>query len=159
MNRILIVYFSRTRHTRRVAEELAQRLGADIESIQETGHRTGWWGYLRSLGEALQRRASPTATSTQDPSRYDLVVLGTPVWAHTMSSPLRSYIVAHAPQLKSIAVFCTQGGSGGDSTLAQIAQLCQQRPIATLVLNAQDIDSDHIGVALDGFATAIRVTH
>ena len=43
----------------------------------------------------------------------DLIILGTPVWAHNMCSPMRSYITAQKERFRAIAVLCTQGGSGG----------------------------------------------
>jgi multimeric flavodoxin WrbA len=47
------------------------------------------------------------------PRDYAVVVLGTPVWAGNMSSPVRAYINQHRAEIRNLALFCTQGGSGG----------------------------------------------
>jgi NAD(P)H-hydrate repair Nnr-like enzyme with NAD(P)H-hydrate epimerase domain len=86
---------------------------------------------------------------------YDLVVLGTPVWASHVSSPMRSFVRAHAAQFKRIAVFCTQGGNGGPKVLAEIAALCGKDAVATLVLNEADIQHTRYAAQLETFAAAI----
>jgi hypothetical protein len=44
----LVVYFSRSGHTRQVAREIASRCGADLEAIREERGRAGLLGYWRS---------------------------------------------------------------------------------------------------------------
>src|SRR5665213_1966161 len=109
MKRILVVYYSRTGRTRQIAEAIAGRLGADIECVQDLVNRSGVWGYLRSLQEALKQRVIHTEKPVNDPSGYDLVILGTPVWAHSLCSPMRSYITEQKAKFGAFAVFCTQG--------------------------------------------------
>ncbi len=57
--------------------------------------------------EALKESEPPIHSPSKDPSEYDLVILGTPVWAGKMSSPLRSYIKTTAGKFKTVAFFCT----------------------------------------------------
>jgi flavodoxin len=155
MAKILVVYYSRTGHARRIAQELAARCGADLEEIRDPTKRAGVFGFMRCAFEAIREKLVPIAPATTDVGRYDLVVLGTPVWASHVSSPMRSFVQAHAAQLKRIAVFCTQGGNGGPKVLAQIAALCRKDAVATLVLNEADIEKTRYAAQLDGFAAAI----
>jgi menaquinone-dependent protoporphyrinogen IX oxidase len=155
MAKILVVYYSRTGHTRRIAQELAARCGADLEEIRDPTKRAGVFGFMRCGFEAIREKLAPIAPATTDVGRYDLVVLGTPVWASHVSSPMRSFVKAQAAQLKRIAVFCTQGGNGGPKVVAQIAALCGKDAVATLVLNEADIEKTRYAAQLDGFAAAI----
>lgn len=139
MQRVLVVYFSRTGYTRKIAEEIAAACGADIERIQDLGDRSGIWGYLRSGREALKKRLIDIQPPTKRPSDYDLVVLGTPVWASNICSPVRAYIAAHKENFKQVTFFCTQGGSGAKKVLHDMAELCAQRPVATVALNDDEI--------------------
>ena len=50
--RTLVVHYSRTGTTRKVAESLAAKLLCDSEVIIEERDRSGLLGYLRSLFEA-----------------------------------------------------------------------------------------------------------
>jgi hypothetical protein len=90
-----------------------------------------------------------------DPSDYDIVVLGTPVWAGNMSSPLRSYVAAHKAQMKRVAFFCTQGGSGAEKVFRDLAQLCGQSPLATLAVNDRELNGRTYAQHLERFAAAI----
>lgn len=155
MSSILVVYYSRTGRTRRIAEAIAARLPVDIEPIQDGGRRSGIRGYLRSLLEAMQNRVIRISPRSKDPSDYDLIILGTPVWAHKMCSPMRAYITAQQQQFRKIAVFCTQGGSGGSKVADKVAELCGRRPAATLVLNEDEIEKNTFAAKLDGFIQSL----
>ena len=87
---------------------------------------------------------------------YDLVVLGTPVWAGRMASPMRAYIAQERGRFKRIALFCTEGGANGERAMAQVAQLCGKEPVATLIVTERDLGSgaDHQKVA--DFVKALR---
>jgi flavodoxin len=158
MAKILVVYYSRTGHTRKIAQEIARRCGADTEEIRDTKSRAGLWGYLRSAREAMRKRLAPIEPTTAEPSRYDLVVLGSPNWASHMAAPVRSYLDAHARTLGRVAFFCTQGGSGAPKVLGELGALCHRDPIATLVLNEADIAKARYAPRLEEFVAAIAAT-
>jgi flavodoxin len=88
--RILVVYYSRSGSTRKIAEALSAALTCDLEEIVENKSRAGFFGYMRSLVEARQKRPSVIEPAKRDPSSYDLVVVGTPVWGWPVSSPVRA---------------------------------------------------------------------
>jgi flavodoxin len=139
MQRTLVVYFSRTGYTRKIAEEIAGRCGADVEAIEDVRARAGIFGYLRSAREAYKKRLIELRPAAKNPSDYDLVILGTPVWASNVSSPMRAYLTAHRGELKRVAAFCTQGGSGAEKVLSDMAELCGRKPVASLALNDGEI--------------------
>ena len=139
MQKALVVYFSRTGFTKKIAAEITARLGADLDAIEDVRSRAGILGYLRSAREAFQKIAIEIKPGARNPVDYDLVILGTPVWAGHMSSPMRAYLRAHEGQLKRVAVFCTQGGSGADKVFEEIAGVCARTPVATLALNDGEI--------------------
>ena len=58
--RTLIVFYSRSGHTRQLAQELVTRCGADLEEIREVRSREGFFGYCRS---ALRQAALGDAHS------------------------------------------------------------------------------------------------
>ena len=156
MAKTLVVYYSRTGHTRSVAMELAARCDADVEEIRDVAtRRKGVFGYFRCAREALRKQLPAIEPATLDAASYDLVILGTPVWASHMASPMRSYVQANAGKLARIGAFCTQGGSGGPKVLAEIADLAGKRSLATLVLNEADVKKARHVERLNGFVTAL----
>lgn len=157
MKRALVVYFSRTGYTRKIAEEIADRCGADIEAVREARGRSGIFGYLRSAREALKKRTVDILPSTKKPGDYDLVILGTPVWASNLSSPIRSYIAAERGRFPRVAFFCTLGGSGASKVLGDMGTLCGRKPIAALALTDAEIKKGRYTEKLGGFLESITL--
>jgi flavodoxin len=159
MHRVLIVYYSRTGYTRTVAGAIASAIGADVEDVNDRRDRCTFWGYLRSAREAIKKQTIEILPPAYDPSRYDLVVLGTPVWAGNICSPLRSYIAAQRTRLPRVAFFCTQGGSGAQKVLGDLTALCGKAPVASLVVTDRQINqhaySDDLGRFVKAVTTAL----
>ncbi len=141
MTKTLVAYYSWTGHTQQIAEAIAGELRADVEPIGELRPRAGWVAYVRSAWEVLRAKAVALKPPEKDASQYDLIVLGTPVWAGRMSSPIRAYILDQRASFKRIALFCTEGGANGEKALAQVASLCGKDPVATLVVTERDMTS------------------
>ena len=135
----LITYFSQTGNTKRIAEAIAELRRADIEQIEETRTRKGFFGYLAAGRDAWRKRASEIRSAKIDPDTYDLVVAGTPVWAWNLTPPVRSYLAKHGERMKRVAFFCTQGSSGAEGVFKQMAELCGKRPIATLAVTEGEL--------------------
>lgn len=151
MPKVLVVCFSRTGFTQRLAEDIAARCGADVEILRDVRSRTGVFGYLRSAREALKQRLIDIEPPRFDPAVYDVVLIGTPVWASHVSSPVRAYVTAQRDRFKRVAFFCTQGGSGAPKVLAELETLCGLKPLATLVANDADIKAGRISEAVGRF--------
>ena len=115
----LVVYYSRSGNSRAVAVEIARALGgADVEEIRDTVDRTGLLGYLRSFRDGMRKRTTTLATPGRDVSEYDVVIVGGPVWVGAPSSPVRTWLRAHAGELHEVAFFLTHGGTARDEVLA-----------------------------------------
>ncbi len=151
MAKALVVYYSRTGYTLRVAEKMAAALGADLERIEDAASRRGVLGYLRCAREALRKRAAVIRPPAFDPAAYDLVVVGGPVWAGNVASPVRAYLQASKGHIAHFACFCTQGGSGGPGVLAAMAALTGLAAEATLVLSDKEIAKGFDGEPLRTF--------
>jgi flavodoxin len=136
----LVVYYSRTGHTEKLAKEIAARCGADLERILDDGDdRAGPWGYLRSSWQAFSGSRPGIRRATRPPAEYDLVVIGTPVWNWGLSAPVRTYVMRHAAQFKRVAFFCTEGGSGERRAFAELERLCGQAPLATIAVKEGEL--------------------
>ncbi|SAL85952.1 flavodoxin [Caballeronia terrestris] len=90
MSRVLIVYFSRTGATRRVAAALATTLHADVEEIIDRSDRSGTLGTLRCVLDSVMGRSASIEPMRHDLSAHHMVVIGTPVWAGRVSAPVRA---------------------------------------------------------------------
>ncbi|WP_230947396.1 flavodoxin family protein [Burkholderia territorii] len=128
--KVLVVFYSRTGTTRRAASALAEMLDADVEEIAVARDRAGPFGYLRSLVEAINQKPAEIVATQRDPAAYDLVVIGSPVWAGCVSSPVRAYLVANQRRLPRLAFFCSFAQRGADSALTQMRTLARKSPLA-----------------------------
>ena len=152
-NRILVVYYTRTGTTQQLARWIAAALDGDLERIVDRTRRTGVLGYLRSGYEAGLQRLVPIEPPVRDPTQYDLVVVGTPIWNASVSSPVRSYLEAHRNELRKVAFFCTCGGRGDKRTFGQMTDVCGVAPIATLAVRESTIED--CAPAVERFAAEI----
>ena len=143
--RTLVVYYSRSGTTHKVAEELARELGADLERITDHEDRKGFIGYMKSGREASTDILVDIDEPKWDPAGYDLVVIGTPVWAWKMCSPVRSYLAKYAGRIKEAAYFCTADGKEG-KTLEGMATFAGKPAKASMVIYRKSVlRNEHIG--------------
>ncbi len=120
----LVVYYSKSGNTRRVAEEIQKALGADTEELVEIGtKRSGFFGFLFAGRDAMRGRSSKIEAAKKSPTDYDLVFVGSPVWGWNLVPAVRSYLTAADLKGKPVAFFCTMGSSGDAKTFAAMREL------------------------------------
>jgi menaquinone-dependent protoporphyrinogen IX oxidase len=152
----LVVFYSRTGHTREIGHRIAAALYADIEEIADRANRGGIFGYLRSGRDAWLRRRARLAPLVHDPAAYDLVVVGTPVWNMSLSSPVRTFLQDHKRALHQVAFFCTMNGIGSDRAFAQMEEQGGRRPIATLAVRAHERASPELPGRIRTFVAGVK---
>ena len=142
--RILIACSSRSGNTRKVAEALAGALvarGAEatVEEIVDLKRRTGFLGSLGAGKDAMFKTPTGMAALRADPAAFDLVVVGTPVWAWTAAPAALACCRALAGRVKKAAFFCTMGGSGARGAFAAMNRAANEEPVATLALTERQL--------------------
>ncbi len=107
---ILCVYYSRTGSTEKLMKEIAQELKCEIVKLEDGVDRSGISGWLRSGMQAMARKLPPVREfKTVLPlTAYDLVIIGTPVWAGRCSAPVRSFLRDYGQQLRRTAYVITR---------------------------------------------------
>ena len=133
-----VVYYSMSGNTRYTAESVAEALGADLiplvpkKAYPDAGFKKFFWG-----GKSALMGDKPALEPYDfDGRKYDLILLGSPVWAGTFAPPLRSFVEENraALQDKRIAVFfCCSGGPGKVQEKFR-AFLFDKRPEQELIL-------------------------
>lgn len=156
MPNTLIAYYSLTGHTRQVAEGIAAALDANLDPIADAFNRDTGLGRLRASVEGLLGVRGNIAASTVDVATYNLVVIGGPVWAARLSSPVRAYVHQQRDKLPRVAFFATQGGIGGAWALQSMAKICRQQPIARLIIAERQLDTSVAEAKIAQFVAAIN---
>lgn len=153
MPRILVVYYSRSGTTREIARRLSRSLRADLEEIIDPTPRAGVLGFVRSAIEARREQIPAISPAQQDPAAYDLVVIGTPVWMASVSTPVRAYLRRHRGNIRAAAFFCTCGHSGGGRALQQMEEECKLAPVVRMHLRQEEIATVSAELAIERFVS------
>lgn len=100
----LVVYYSFSGITRRMAEAIARETGADLAEIHpKTPIET-----REDINRLIQARDPfDIQPLEKDPNDYDLIFLGTPIWAFNPAMPFKSFLKQASIKGKSVAPFCT----------------------------------------------------
>lgn len=114
----LVVYFSHSGNTKQVAESIQKKLDADIFEIKTVKEYSS--DYDTVVDEAqkeLNDNARPElSTALDNIEQYDTVIIGYPIWWGDMPMAVYTFLDTYDLSGKTVAPFCTHGGSGLSGT-------------------------------------------
>ena len=84
------------------------------------------------------------------------MILGTPVWAKHLSSPVRTYITENNGKFNNVALFCTTGNQGHEETFKEIGDISGKKPKATLAVFAAEIKKDSNADKMKKFVSELK---
>lgn len=152
----LCVYYSRTGHTEKLMKEISQELGCELVKLEDGVDRSGVRGWLHSGMQAMARKLPPVKPfKTLLPlSAYDLVIIGTPVWAGRCSAPARSFLQEYGEQLRRVAYVITRGSDVRYEEVYEQMDLYVRSPH----VHAVTIRPDSVGADFwrDSFLASVR---
>ena len=154
--RTLVVFYSLTGTTKRVAHDLAAALGADLEEIQCPAHHPGFLGFWRAGYASWKNRIAEISPARFKPSDYDLVLVGGPVWAWNACTPVRAYLAREAAHLPALGLFATAGGAGFEQAFATMERIAGRKPVVTLALQASDFKQGRDQDKVAAFMATLR---
>ncbi len=132
--KIAIVYYSQSGNADFVANEIANKLGADkvrlapTKAYPDKGFKKFFWG-----GKSAVMGESPALEPyTFNADNYDLIILGYPVWAGTFAPPIRSFVEQNFAALKQkkVVAFATSSGGNAEKSFAKLAALLKAETLA-----------------------------
>ncbi len=92
---------------------MAEAMGADLVEIKPKKELKGVLAYIVGGFQAIHKKTPEILPLGKDPKDYDLIVIGTPVWASNFAPPIRTFLVNAGLKGKKIALFCCYGGQAG----------------------------------------------
>jgi flavodoxin len=154
--KILVVFYSRSGNTKKIAESISESLDCDIEEIVDTEKRGGIIGYIKSGYEASRGKLSKIEDTKNDVAQYDLVIIGTPVWAGKMAVPVRTYITQNHAKFNNMAFFSTAGGTNFDGTFSDMKEVSGTSPIAEIGIRTKEVQDGSYKTKVTEFLTKIQ---
>lgn len=139
----LVVYYSRTGNTKKIGEIIADLLDFETKEIIDKKDRSGLFGYMKSGWDAWrEKRTEIEGKEERDLSDYDLIVIGTPVWAAKPAPAINTYLEDKKGEIKRTAFFCTYKSSGHESTFKKLKNISDLEPADTLAITEDEIKNE-----------------
>ena len=130
MSRKLVAYFSASGVTAKLAEKLAEAIGADMYEIQPavpyTMEDLDWRNeQSRSSIEMKNPASRPEISGKRDNmDEYDTVFVGFPIWWYVAPTIINTFLESYDFTGKKIIPFATSGGSGMGATNLNLKPSC-----------------------------------
>ena len=123
----LVTYFSaEAGRTKKVAEDLAKKLGADLfEITPEKPYTAADLRYMNAMArcnrEKFGKKDVPVSGVVEHFSEYDTVYVGFPIWYGAAPNVVNTFCKAYDWTGKKVHAFATSGGSGIGKTAEKLA--------------------------------------
>mgnify|MGYP002523614326 FL=1 len=129
--RSLVVYYSASGNTRRVAQAIAEQLGADtfeVTPVQPyTSADLNWTNnssrVVQEHNDESLRNIPLTSTTVPDWDSYENVFIGYPIWWGIAAWPMNGFVSANDFSGKNVVPFCTSSSSGIGQSGKRLAEL------------------------------------
>jgi flavodoxin len=135
----LVVFYSRTGNVAKVAEEVARQLGADVERIIDRKDRSGIRGWFRAGSDSTRRIPADIEQPSKDPGDYDLVIIGSPIWNKSITTPVRAYVKKFQGRFPEVAFFINNGFNRYAGAIPELEGLAGKKPAATMAIHDREL--------------------
>jgi len=149
MDRNLIVFYTRTGISKKVAQKLCARLGCEVDEIYDNDNRKGVVGFISAGKEALNKHIGTIQGDYHNPERYEHIIFITPIWASVSATPIRSYWKKYKYDINHYSIITTSGSSEADDVIKEAEQVIGKPPAKTQSIFKKHIKSN--SYALDDF--------
>ena len=124
--RVLVAYYSLTGKTEKVAKAIADASGGQLYQIRVAKNYPEDTKERRDvLEQEIENNYLPPLSSTNiNPENYDIIFLGSPVWANHISQPVKSFLAKYNLSGKHVIPFVTHSGGGRGESFDDVASLC-----------------------------------
>ncbi|MBD3252652.1 hypothetical protein GF386_02895 [Candidatus Pacearchaeota archaeon] len=152
----LVVYYSRTGNTQIIAEEIAKRLKGKVEKIIDKKNRNGFLNFLKAGRDGFLKKSTETQKHTNNPYDFDLLIIGTPVWAGKITPAIRVYLnQLKKDKLKHIAFLCTKSSGRTNKVFSEMEDITKE-PVAVLDVNEKEIKNKSYKKKIEEFLYKIK---
>jgi hypothetical protein len=156
MDTTLIVFYSYTGVSRRLAQLVAAQQGWPIGEVRDARQRAGASGTLRCVLDSLLRRHPKVTYSGPDPGDFRTVVLVSPVWVGSLCGPMRTFLADSRESLHRVAVLCTMGSAGAGAAAGEVARILGQAPVLSAGIRQEEVEGGGCGPQVQAFGDALR---
>jgi flavodoxin len=157
---IAVVYYSLEGHTDFVARCIGERTGATLIRLfpKKDFPAEGFGKYFWCGKSSMFHEKPELANEVSGLEQFDTLVVGTPTWAGSMTSPIRSFLETELPKGKSVYLFACNSGGKEEKCFAGMSKYLDGDTLKGWVSFTEPTEErfDSIEDKLDRFCEAIR---
>ena len=129
--KVLIIYLSRTKNTKTVAEMIHQQTGGQLVELElATPYPDKYQKHVDQARKENETGVLPKLkTKIEDIEKYDVIFIGFPTWGMQLPPPMKSFLTVHNLSGKTVVPFNTNAGYGLGSSIKTIKSLCQNSTV------------------------------
>lgn len=149
---ILIVYLSRTKNTKAVAEMIHNQVGGKLVELELQDPYPN--DYKAIVAQVARENETgflpPLKTKIEDIEKYDIIFLGFPTWGMQLPPPMKSFLKQYDLSGKTIVPFNTNAGYGVGSSFETVKSLAPSSKILEGFSTKGGIERDGVLFVMDG---------
>jgi DNA-binding transcriptional ArsR family regulator len=146
--RACVIYFSYSGVTRGIAEGIRNASGCDLIEVRTKTPYSSFTAYTTGVLRSRKGALDPIVPEEIDVSRYDLLIIGTPVWAWKPAPAINAAVKAlRGCEGKMAVIFTTCINHPGEA-LPLLGRALEERGVAVMAeisLNAEDTKNPDAG--------------
>ena len=123
----LLVFYSLEGNTEYIADRICEKIGCDkLRLIPKKAYKDkGFAKFLWGGKSAVMAETPELESYDVDLDKVDELIIGFPVWASTITPPIRTFLTDNKDALKEkkIAVYACQAGNGAPKAMEKIRDL------------------------------------
>ena len=148
----LVVYYSYSGITRRLAEDIALITDGDLRELKpEKPYSFSYNTAVKEVREEIEKGyCPPLIQGAEAVENSELVFIGSPNWLKTFAPPVLSFLRAVDLSGKTIIPFCTHGGGGFGRMIEDYKKECKNSIIRDGIALKGDYSFDELKTWLDG---------
>jgi len=130
-NKILIVYLSRTKNTKAVAQMIRQNTGGTLVELElQNPYPENYKATVEQVSKENETGfLPPLKTKIENIEKYDVIFIGFPTWGMKLPPPMKSFLKQYDFKGKTIIPFNTNAGYGVGSSFDKVEELCPESTI------------------------------
>lgn len=136
-----VVFYSLSGNTQAAAKEIAEGIGADLIELKLVKPFPAEKSKQLALGgmQAMFGMKPAIQELSKNIKKYDVLILGTPIWAGTIAAPVHSFLNKYQVLDKIVAVFTFSGGGDNKRCIAKLSKRLPRLKVEVALANR---DSD-----------------
>jgi flavodoxin len=151
-DKILIVYLSRTKNTKAVAEMIKEHVGGTLIELElVTPYPEDYRAIVAQVAKENETGfLPPLKTKITDLDQYEVVFLGFPTWGMQLPPPMKSFLHENDLSGKTVIPFNTNAGYGIGSSFETVKELCPRSRVLEGFSTKGGVERDGILFVMEG---------